>query len=403
MKIGIYPLSSSLHEKSQLQEKGKEFLEEIFDNLHLSYHLISLEEIKKYDFVLIFVQSGGVEGKFLQEISFFQPPFLLLTYGHNNSLAASMEILSYLKDHDLQGEILHGSLSYIISKIKDRMMMQEAYLKIKGSRLGVIGKPSDWLIASDVSDEEVAKIFEIQLCHYSIDELCEIYENITDVKETSFSYSNQKSLKKAQKMAEALKTMICKHNLNGLTLRCFDLLGKVKTTGCLGLSLLNDQGIIGTCEGDVPAMLSMHILNALLHTPSFQANPSCIELEKKEMIFAHCTLPLSMTQSFTLDTHFESGIGVAIQGEMALGMITIFKLSRDLKHYYVETAEIVENLHRSDLCRSQIRVRFLNDMSYFLTRPYGNHHIILYGNHKKKIQQFMEYFYGATNSCANSN
>ena len=42
-----------------------------------------------------------------------------MTYGHNNSLAASLEILSYLKDHNLNGEVLHGSNEYIAKRIND--------------------------------------------------------------------------------------------------------------------------------------------------------------------------------------------------------------------------------------------------------------------------------------------
>ena len=51
-------------------------------------------------------------------------PFYLLTYGFSNSLAAAIEILSYINQNNLEGEILHGSTSYIsnrlISLIKEK-------------------------------------------------------------------------------------------------------------------------------------------------------------------------------------------------------------------------------------------------------------------------------------------
>ncbi len=73
-----------------------------------------------------------------------------------------------------------------------------------------------------------------------------------------------------------------KYDLKGLTIRCFDLLSTVHNTGCIALSLLNDEGIISSCEGgDVPALISMLILNALSDEPVFMANPSSIDVEKK--------------------------------------------------------------------------------------------------------------------------
>ena len=70
--------------------------------------------------------------------------------------------------------------------------------------------------------------------------------------------------------------------------------------------------------------------------------------------------------------------------------ITIFKLSKDLNNYYVNTGKIIENLNEDNLCRTQIKVRFDDDISYFLNRPYGNHHVIIYGNHKEKLIEYME-------------
>jgi L-fucose isomerase-like protein len=192
----------------------------------------------------------------------------------------------------------------------------------------------------------------------------------------------------AKKLSKALEILVEKYELKGLTLRCFDLLGRIHTTGCLGLSLLNKNKIIGTCEGDIPAMLSMYMLNLITGQPGFQANPSRIDTEKNEIVFAHCTLPLDMADSYDVMTHYESGIGVALRGKMKETDITIFKLSNNLKDYYVAEGVITNNLCESNLCRTQINIK-LDDVSYFLTSPYGNHHVIVYGKHKERINKYM--------------
>ena len=44
-------------------------------------------------------------------------------------------------------------------------------------RLGVIGKPSDWLISSDVNYQSAKDLFEIELININISELIELSNN----------------------------------------------------------------------------------------------------------------------------------------------------------------------------------------------------------------------------------
>ena len=107
------------------------------------------------------------------------------------------------------------------------------------------------------------------------------------------------------------------------------------------------------------------------------------------MILAHCTLPLDMVDKYYLDTHFESGIGVAVKGYLKEEKVTIFKLSRNLKDYFVTSGRILRNLEESNLCRTQIEVAVDCGINYFLTRPYGNHHVVIYGDHVDAIEEYM--------------
>ena len=172
-----------------------------------------------------------------------------------------------------------------------------------------------------------------------------------------------------------------------MTVRCFDLLDTVHTTGCLGLSILNARGIYGGCEGDVPALLSMAVLGSITNEPLFLCNPSRFDTKEGYAVFAHCTIPVTMLKSFCLNTHFESGIGVAVQGTFEEGDCTIFKCEGDLSRFHAQEGKI-EDVPWSDmLCRTQIKVR-LDDFSYFLTKPINNHHIICRGKHAAEAEAF---------------
>lgn len=375
--IAIYTLTSELHDEKAVSAVTNEFL----GSLGIEYQLKGSDysDYGRQTLSLIYVRTGGTEGIFrrllpeLQEKS--TAPFYLLTSGKSNSLAASMEILSYLRQRGIQGEIIHGSSHYIARRITILSKVAQARQTLNGTRLGVIGEPSDWLISSHADKEKINERLGITLVDVPIQEL------IDGVK-----------AEQEDAIYKALKTIIAKYQLQGFTLRCFDLLTAVKNTGCLPLARLNAEGYVAGCEGDIPAMLTMMISRSLLGVSGFQANPSAINPETGEMLFAHCTIPLDMVVRYELDTHYESGIGTGVRGYMKEGPVTVFKVSGDLTRHFIAEGTLLRNEAKPDLCRTQ-QVILLKDKSltksYFLSNPIGNHHIILPGHHQELLENML--------------
>ncbi len=395
MSIAIYTLTSELHDEQAVDVVTKEFL----GALGIDYEMKGSDytDYGTHPLSLIYVRTGGTEGIFksllpkLQQLS--DAPFYLLTSGKSNSLAASMEILSFLKQIGIRGEIIHGSNAYIRQRIEVLQKVGEARAQLRGCRLGVIGKPSDWLISSEANREEIHKKLGIELLDVPMDELIATIES-TPLKDTTLTSEVAKindALPGAERIYASLKEIINKYNLQGFTLRCFDLLTAVKNTGCLALAKLNAEGIVSGCEGDVPAMISMMVAKSLTGVSGFQANPASIDVETGKILFAHCTIPLNMVERYEFDTHFESGIGVGIRGYMKEGEVTVFKLSGDLKRSFIAEGVLLYSQAKPDLCRTQ-QVIQLNDKAqalYFLNEPIGNHHIILPGRWGSVLKEML--------------
>ena len=386
MSIAIYTLTSALHDEQAVGTVTKEFLE----SLGIDYVLKGSDysDYGSHSLSLMFVRTGGTEGVFLQLLPDLlaksQQPFYLLTSGKSNSLAASMEILSYLRQNQLMGEIIHGAPQYIAHRIGLLAQVEAAKRKLEGMRLGIIGQPSDWLISSHADEVAVKDKLGIDL----VDVPMQTLQDIIDAYPTPQA---QQATMGADNIYQALKTVIAEQHLQGFTLRCFDLLTTVKSTGCLALAKLNAEGYVAGCEGDVPAMLSMTIVRSLLGISGFQANPSTINPETGELLFAHCTIPLDMVERYELDTHFESGIGIGIRGYMKEGPVTIFKVSGDLSRHFIAEGQLVRNQAKPDLCRTQQVIQLLDkgQTAYFLTEPIGNHHIIMPGHHREVIEELL--------------
>lgn len=395
MSIAIYTLTSELHDEQAVDVVTKEFL----GALGIDYEMKGSDyaDYGSHPLSLIYVRTGGTEGIFksllpkLQQLS--DAPFYLLTSGKSNSLAASMEILSFLRQIGIRGEIIHGSNAYIRQRIEVLQKVGEARTQLRGCRLGVIGKPSDWLISSEANREEIHKKLGIELLDVPMDELIATIETtpLIDMTLTSEVAKINDALPGAERIYASLKEIINKYNLQGFTLRCFDLLTAVKNTGCLALAKLNAEGIVSGCEGDVPAMISMMVAKSLTGVSGFQANPASIDVETGKMLFAHCTIPLNMVERYEFDTHFESGIGVGIRGYMKEGEVTVFKLSGDLKRSFIAEGVLLYSQAKPDLCRTQ-QVIQLNDKAqalYFLNEPIGNHHIILPGRWGSVLKEML--------------
>ena len=372
--ISIYTLTSQLHDEKAVSANTQAFL----SSLNIEYDLrgADFSDYGQAVLSLIYVRTGGTEGIFkslLPQIKQSGKPVYLLTSGTSNSLAASMEILSFMQQNHMQGEILHGSAQYIGSRIENLIRLEQARLQLQGCRLGVIGQPSDWLISSAADYEAVRNRLGIEIVDIPLDEV------LTALGTTQIDGGKDGALL----IYEALRKVVDKYQLRGFTLRCFDLLSVLHNTGCLALARLNAEGLVAGCEGDVPAMLSMMVVRSLFGISGFQCNPAHIDVETGEMMLAHCTIPLDMVTRYELDTHFESGIGVGIRGYMPEGPVTIFKVSGDLTRHFVAEGQLLRCEARPNLCRTQAVVQLSNpqDARYFLTHPIGNHHILLPGHH----------------------
>ncbi|MBQ3798634.1 MAG: hypothetical protein II842_20540 [Butyrivibrio sp.] len=389
MNIKISGLRSGLNYNDMLNPITGGFISDIEEKLGSKLNMSDIDDYE-CDLKLIFIQSGGSENLFLQNLDKLKEPYYLLTNGSNNSLAASLEIMTFITGRGKNGEILHGDVDYIADRIRTLVMTEKLKKSLSETVFGVMGHPSDWLIASVPAYDEVTKKLGVTFNDISLDEVKQEYDRVAMVNKDLLPGVFDDSEKvKALRVFGAFKTIADKYDLSGFTVRCFDLLKPLATTGCAGLALLNDEGVTAACEGDIAALISMHIVKLLTGQPSFQANPSRIIPADNTMVLAHCTIPLAMTRDQRLDTHFESGTGVAIKGYLREEDVTVFRLSADLKNFFVSDGKIIKNLDEPDLCRTQILVRLEEDVSEILKKPCGNHHIVFYGHHADDIRRVM--------------
>lgn len=405
MNISLFTLTSPLHDENAVNAASAEFISKIEDRLgsSMDFQGPDFSEYGRGGLDVIYVRTGGTEALFKELLPKLDGDILLLTSGKSNSLAASMEILSYLRQQGRKGEIIHGNTDYIADRLTLLSKVRMAKVVLNGQKLGIIGKPSDWLISSEPNREALKDEYGIDLVDIPIDELIDLVKSDEDLSAYANDFSAdiphnmpqalQKYTDGALRIYFALRKLIEKYSLSGLTIRCFDLLTTIENTGCLALAILNAEGIPAGCEGDVPTLVTMAIGKALTGQCGFQCNPSRIDPETGEILLAHCTVPFNMIRSYSFNTHFESGIGIAVHGELPEGPATILKFSGDMKRRFICRANLNANPYENSLCRTQIIMQITDDPSiicreYFLKSPIGNHHVVFTGDHAELFGLF---------------
>ena len=283
----------------------------------------------------------------------------------------------------------------------DEATSADALVKaLGGCTIGLIGEASPWLIASGIDKEALSERCGVSFREISIGTLAdkylgyrELWENHTlsagaraelDEVLCRFSCSLEgdrttEDLSDAAIMYLALASICKEEHLDAVTVKCFDLLSSCKTTACLALALLNDNGIIAGCEGDIPSICTMLAVYKALGKPSFMANPASIDSDNLSIDFAHCTIPTVMVENCTLPSHFESGIGIGINGEVPLGNYTLCKLSgKTLERSLIFNGRLVKGEYLSNRCRTQVRFIFESKAEFdaFSKARVGNHIIL---------------------------
>jgi len=342
----------------------------------------------------LLILTGGTEGDALRllDAAPSSAPVTLLAHRTHNSLPACLEILARLQQTGCDGTIVMlGEAD--APPTGDRTAIRPVTDRdcLRGRRLGVIGAPSDWLVASMPDAATVATTWGVELVDVP---LAEIMDGLGDVPAESVEplvadlvdaadaviEPAAGDLRQAAAVLVRLREAAARHGLDACTVRCFDLVTRLRATGCFALSQLNDDGLIAGCEGDVPAALTMMWLHARTGETPFMANPQQVDVAGGRLWISHCTIGRRLLDGYRVRSHFESGLGVALEGRVAPQPITLARIGgAALNQVFVTGGEIVAGGASPDRCRTQLELRLDADPGELLRQPLGNHHVMVRG------------------------
>ncbi len=352
--------------------------------------------------IILVMASGGTERFAQTAAKHTQCPVLLICDDRKNSLAASIETHAAIKK--LQPVKLIYIKDWEKARVEAISFLQavKALQQINKARIGLIGDPSPWLLSSDGLDGFGR--FDTPLVKIPIAELLEGYKTIKEadttktIDEIRKAYGkvsvSEKSLADSIKAYLAIKKIIKKYGLSGVSIKCFDLL-EHGFTACMAMSYLNDEKITAGCEGDLHAVFSMLVGQHLSGGPVWMANPSSIDQQENTLILAHCTISSSMLESLrqaTLTTHMESGLSTAISGPLKKKEVTVFRTGGKFEEICAIKGRIIQtNMNDPQLCRTQVLIKSESPVNEWLKQTPGNHQVLVYGDISPMLKSFCQF------------
>jgi L-fucose isomerase-like protein len=357
--------------------------------------------------LVVFVATGGTERQILESAGFeAREPALLVAHPGHNSLPAALEVLARLQQLGIRGQVhyLRGAadtdgFQRLAEAIHDRWV-HRALLE---SRIGLVGEPSDWLVASSPTIEMVRTVWGPTVLPIPLETiLSEPDPTITAHGEMlardfragaeAILEPVESDLLAAGRVHGMLRRIVEAERLDAVAVRCFDLVLRQRTTGCLALAHLNDQGVIAGCEGDLVATVAMLWLHRMTGDLPWMANPSRIDLDRGILSLAHCTVPRRASGAYRLRSHFESGLGVGIQGTMPLGPVTLVRIGgARMERLRAVDGLLLSNTDHPDLCRTQVEIQVGRDVLLdLLAQPLGNHLVMVPAHHAAALRRWHE-------------
>lgn len=409
--VNLFVVSSSLEDLKSLESRTSEIVNKIVsDKNEISFagyfnNSKSITDLSSnFDFnkpTIIINSSGGTEDLILTITQLCKSFVLIFANPNRNSFASSLEAYAYLKENYQVKLFYSENDEEKIDEAAKFLKAVKAISKINKSKFGLIGEPSDWLLTS--REFNGFGNFNTSVENVKVDELVQLVANIDDnealqiVRKWKLTYKeilvDEKSLIDSAKVYIGIKKLINNHNLNSLSIRCFDLLD-YNYTACMALSMLNDEGIISGCEGDLPTTFTMMTASFLSEKVVWMANPSSINKEENEIVFAHCTVPAKFLENIDqagLTTHMESNKSTALRGTLKNSEVTVLRFSRNFDKLTSAKGKIVKSdMKNINLCRTQAVIKLNGNVEDWMNNALGNHHVIVYGDLTAEVNYFCE-------------
>ena len=367
------------------------------------------DELKKVDVILIYPASGSKE--LLNKLCEYGKWILFFIRHKSGPIYLWYEIIHPILLRERTDRYMNPRVSIddiIIDDTEELTWKLRALYGLKntiGSRIIAVGGPAGWGIGRVYGPKLAKEIWKFDIITITYSELSERLKKakndsklVERARIEAKKYLNEKGVELKTKMEfvtnafilyYVFKDLLKEHDAYHITINeCMGTIMPIaRTTACLALSLLNDEGYIAFCESDLVVIPSGVLLHYISGLPVFLNDPTTPH--HGIVTLAHCTAPRRMDgisrEPADIVTHFESDYGAAPKVYMKKNQtVTVIDPDFEGKLWLGFRGKIIDSPN-FDICRSQIDVEIDGDWKLLLEKMRGFHWMLCYGDYLKEF------------------
>jgi len=196
-------------------------------------------------------------------------------------------------------------------------------------------------------------------------------------------------------LSARLNGFIEHHHLDALALRCWpEFADNFGISPCAAMSILQSEGKILACEGDVEGAVSMLVHQAIGAETPFLFDFSQVDLEQNYALLWHCGVaPCNLWDGEcirSLDTYFAGGKGVTADMVLKSGKISILRIDAAQAKYriFLQEAEAVpmEKELKGTYCKAVFKDPVSVVLDKVITNGIAHHASMVYGDFIRPLE-----------------
>lgn len=201
-------------------------------------------------------------------------------------------------------------------------------------------------------------------------------------------------IRDAWRLYLGVRELLAKEKANAITIDCLGGFrrGELPAYPCVAWTMLNDLGMYGVCESDLPSTMTQLLVTSYSGKPGFVSDPT-FDTSRNEVIYAHCVAATCMRgiggapSPFSLRSHMEDNKGVSVEVEMPVRETITCARFNDPKTLVASTGEVTANVDSPRGCRTKIVTRVADARKMVEGWTGGLHRVIFYGDHMEAAER----------------
>lgn len=278
-----------------------------------------------------------------------------------------------------------------IDAIRGKKALEEA-------RIGVLGDHAHGFFNLAIDELNTLQQTGMMMNHYELKDVFDttVEEQAINEEEIKIrgifdvSGITDEQVKKVAMLCIKMRTFITSNHLTAVAIRCWPEFARdYGISPCAAMSVLQSEGLVLGCEGDVEGTMSMIMHRAVGGKTPFLADLSQVNFEENYALLWHCGVaPCNLWDgkcNRSLDTYFAGGKGVTADFVMKSGEVSVLRLDSSQGQYrvFLQKGNVVpmEKLLKGTYAKVNFEESIKDVMDLVIYNGVAHHISVVYGEY----------------------